>query len=245
MKNFLLEISYKGTAYHGWQVQSNAVTVQEKIQDAIETVFGKREDVKGCSRTDSGVHANMFCCNFKTEKNIPPEKIPSALNANLPFDISVKSCKEVSEDFHARYDCKGKEYVYKVWNSQTRNPFYDGLYCNYKYHTIDEKLLDRQAQDFVGKYDFSAFCAAGSSVEDMTREIYSFSVKRSGDEVYFTVSGNGFLYNMVRIMVGTLLDISSGKIKEGSVKEIINSKNRLNAGFTVPPEGLYLNKVYY
>ncbi len=245
MKNFLLEISYKGTAYHGWQVQSNAVTVQEKIQDAIEKVFGTREDVKGCSRTDAGVHANTFCCNFKTEKNFLPEKIPSALNANLPFDISVKSCKEVDEDFHARYDCKGKEYVYKVWNSQTRNPFYDGLYYNYKYHIIDEKMLDRQAQDFVGRYDFSAFCASGSSVEDMTREIYSFSVKRNGDEVYFTVSGNGFLYNMVRIMVGTLLEISSGKIQKGSVKEIIDSKNRLNAGFTVPPEGLYLNKVYY
>ncbi len=244
MKNFLLEISYKGGAYHGWQVQSNAVTVQEKLQDAIEAVFGKREDVKGCSRTDSGVHANVFCCNFRTEKEISAEKIPAALNANLPFDISVKSCREVPFDFHARYDCKGKEYVYKIWNAQERNPFYNKLYYHYKYK-IDVDLLNKEAQDFVGVHDFSSFCASGSSVEDMTREIYSFRVEKTGDEVLFYVSGNGFLYNMVRIMVGTLLDISSGKIEKGNIKKIIDSKNRENAGFTAPAEGLYLNKVYY
>ena len=244
MKNFLLEISYKGDRYHGWQVQSNAVTVQEKLQDAIESVFGNREDVKGCSRTDSGVHANVFCCNFRTEKEIPAEKIPAALNANLPSDISVKNCREVPYEFHARYDCKGKEYVYKIWNAQERNPFYNKLYYNYKYN-IDIDTLNREAQDFVGVYDFSSFCAAGSSVEDMTREIYSFRIEKSGDEIFFYVSGNGFLYNMVRIMVGTLLDISSGKIEKGKIKEIIDSRNRENAGFTVPAEGLYLNKVYY
>lgn len=244
MRNLLLEISYNGACYHGWQVQANAVTVQEKLQDAIEAVFGAREDVKGCSRTDSGVHANMFCCNFKTEKEIPVNKIPSALNANLPLDISVKSCKEVSLDFHARYDCKGKEYVYKIWNTESRNPFLNKLCYHYKYK-IDEKMLSEEAQSFVGKHDFSAFCAAGSSVEDMTREIYSCDVKRQGDEVLFYVRGDGFLYNMVRIMVGTLLDISAGKIEKGSISEIIDSKNRTKAGFTAPPEGLYLNQVYY
>ncbi len=244
MKNFLLEISYNGAKYHGWQVQSNAVTVQEKLQDAIESVFGKREDVKGCSRTDSGVHANMFCCNFRTEKDIPVSKIPAALNANLPLDISVKSCKEVSYDFHARYDCKGKEYVYKIWNAQERNPFYNSLYYHYKYN-LDADILNSEAQSFVGVHDFSSFCAAGSSVEDMTREIYSCRVERQGDEVLFYVSGNGFLYNMVRIMVGTLLDISSGKIEKGKISEIISAENREKAGFTAPPEGLYLNKVYY
>lgn len=244
MKNLLLEISYNGMNYHGWQVQQNAVTVQEKLQDAIEAVFGKREDVKGCSRTDSGVHANKFCCNFKTEKNIPVQKIPDALNANLPADISVKSCREVDSDFHARYDCKGKEYIYKIWNAPTRNPFLEKLCCFYRYH-LDEKMLSEEAKDFIGTYDFSAFCAAGSSVEDKTREIYSFEVKRVNDEVLFIVSGNGFLYNMVRIMVGTLLDISSGKIEKGSIKKIIESKNRSEAGFTVAADGLYLNDVYY
>ncbi len=244
MYNYLLEISYNGAAYHGWQVQENAITVQEKLQDAIENVFGERADVKGCSRTDSGVHANSFFCNFKSDKYISPEKIPMALNTNLPFDISVKSCKEVDIDFHARYDCKGKEYVYKVWNSQVRNPFYENLYYHYKY-SVDVDLLDRQAKDFIGKYDFSAFCAVGSSVEDKVREIYSFDVKKYGDEIYFIVNGDGFLYNMVRIMVGTLLYIANEKIEENSINNIILSKDRSKAGFTVPPEGLYLNRVFY
>lgn len=244
MRNLLLEISYNGKNYHGWQVQSNAVTVQEKLQDAIECVFGERCDVKGCSRTDSGVHANSFYCNFKTEKGIVSEKIPEALNANLPNDISVKFCKEVSADFHARYDCKGKEYVYKIWNGKSRNPFLDKL-CLYYKHKIDVELINKEAKDFIGKYDFSAFCSAGSSVEDKVREIYSFDVVRKGEEVLFIVKGNGFLYNMVRIMVGTLLDISSGKIEPGMIGEIIQSCNRNNAGFTVSPEGLYLNEVYY
>ncbi len=244
MYNFLLELSYNGTGYHGWQVQENALTVQECLQNSIEAVFGVRYDVKGCSRTDSGVHANSFFCNFKTEKFIPAEKVPAALNANLPLDISVLSCKEVELDFHARYDCKGKEYVYKIWNSQVRNPFYNNLYYHYKYD-IDVEKLDKEAKSFIGKYDFTSFCASGSSVEDKVREIYSFDVKRYGDEVYFTVSGDGFLYNMVRIMVGTLLNISNGKIKENTMKEIILSKDRSNAGFTVPPEGLYLNRVFY
>ncbi len=244
MRNFLLEISYNGKNYHGWQVQSNAVTVQEKLQDAIESVFGSREDIKGCSRTDSGVHANMFCCNFKTDKNIPAEKISDALNANLPNDISVKACREVPLDFHARYDCKGKEYVYRIWNGKTRNPFLDKLCCFYKYD-VDVELLNNEAKSFIGKYDFSAFCATGSSVEDKVREIYSFDVSRCGEEVLFTVRGNGFLYNMVRIMVGTLLDISSGKISPGTICDIIKSGDRSKAGFTAPAEGLYLNSVYY
>lgn len=244
MKNYLLRIKYNGSSYHGWQVQDNAVTVQEKLQDAIEAVFGKREDVKGCSRTDSGVHANAFFCNFRSEKVIQAEKIPAALNANLPVDIAVEKCTEVHQDFHARYDCKGKEYVYKIWNGHERNPFYNDLYYHYKYK-IDTELLNIEAQAFVGKHDFSAFCAAGGSVEDKVREIYSFRVERSGDEVFFYVSGDGFLYNMVRIMVGTLLEISSGKIEKGKISQIICEKDRNMAGFTVPPQGLYLNAVYY
>lgn len=244
MRNILLEISYNGKEYHGWQVQLNAVTVQEKLQDAIESVFGEREDIKGCSRTDAGVHANTFCCNFKTDKSIAVEKIPAALNANLPNDISVKTCKEMPVDFHARYDCKGKEYVYRIWNGKSRNPFLDKLCYFYKYN-IDVELINNEAKSFIGKYDFSAFCASGSSVEDKVREIYSFEVKRNGEEVLFIVKGNGFLYNMVRIMVGTLLDISSGKIRTGTINEIIESRDRSRSGFTAPAEGLYLNSVYY
>lgn len=244
MKNYLLQISYNGYSYHGWQVQNNAVTIQEKLQNAIESVFGKREDIKGCSRTDAGVHANKFCCSFKSEKEIPVGRIPSALNANLPLDIAVENCTEMPLDFHARYDCKGKEYVYKIWNANERNPFYNNLYYHYKYK-IDAEILNEEAQSFVGEHDFSSFCAAGGSVEDKIREIYSFRVERDGDEVLFCVSGNGFLYNMVRIMVGTLLEISCGKIERGRVSGIIEEKDRDKAGFTAPPQGLYLNDVYY
>ncbi len=244
MRNLLLEIAYNGAGYHGWQVQNNAITVQEKLQDAIEKVFEARYDVKGCSRTDAGVHANMFCCSFKTDKSILTEKIPAALNVNLPYDICVKSCIEKDEGFHARYDCKGKEYLYRIWNGKSRNPFLEKLCYHYRYD-IDVDLLNCQAKDFIGKYDFSAFCASGSSVEDKVREIYSFEVKREGEEVLFYVSGDGFLYNMVRIMVGTLLDISNGKIEKNSIRNIIESKNRSMAGFTAPAEGLYLNNVYY
>lgn len=244
MKNYLLQISYNGSAYHGWQVQDNAVTVQEKLQDSIEAVFGKREDVKGCSRTDSGVHANKFCCSFKSEREIPVERIPSALNTNLPLNIAVEKCTEMPLSFHARYDCKGKEYVYKIWNASERNPFYNNLYYHYKFN-LDAKLLDKEAKAFIGEHDFSSFCSTGGSVEDKVRTIYDFRVERHDNEVFFIVSGNGFLYNMVRIMVGTLLEISSGKIGQGKIDEIIAAKDRNNAGFTVPPQGLYLNDVYY
>lgn len=244
MKNYLLQISYNGCDYHGWQVQDNAVTVQEKLQDAIEMVFGKREAIKGCSRTDSGVHANKFCCSFKSEREIPADRIPSALNTNLPLDISVEKCTEVPLDFHARYDCRGKEYVYKIWNSNERNPFYNNLYYHYKYN-IDADVLNQEAKAFIGEYDFSSFCATGGSVEDKVRTVYDFRVERHGKEVFFIVSGNGFLYNMVRIMVGTLLEISSGKIGQGKINEIIEAKDRSKAGFTAPPQGLYLNDVYY
>ncbi len=244
MRNLLLKISYIGSEYHGWQVQDNAVTVQQTLQDAIEKVFGKREDVIGCSRTDAGVHANMFCCNFRTEKDIPVEKVANALNGNLPRDISVLSCEEAKPDFHSRYSCKGKEYVYKIWNGKSRNPFTEGLYYNYPYN-IDCEKLQNDCNDFIGTYDFKSFCSVKTTVFDTVRTIYKCEIKRNGDEVLITVKGNGFLYNMVRIIVGTLLEISSGKIRSGTVKDIIFECNREKAGFTAPAHGLYLNSVEY
>ena len=244
MRNIFLEISYNGAGYHGWQVQDNAVTVQQVLQDAIYSVFQKRENIIGCSRTDSGVHANIFCCNFRTESNIPIDKIPDALNANLPRDIVVLSSKEVPLEFHSRYDCIAKEYEYRILNSKKRNPFRDGLCWFYPYD-LDEKLMNEECKVFIGMYDFSAFCASKSSVEDKTRTIYDFSVRRENDDVIFTVKGNGFLYNMVRIMVGTLVDISRGKIEKDSIRNIILSLDRDRAGVTAPPEGLYLNRVFY
>lgn len=244
MRNLLLRLMYDGTAYHGWQVQPNGITVQEKVQDAVEQILGKRENVTGCSRTDSGVHANDFCCNIRTENPIDCYRLVAAMNAVLPDDICVKSVSEVREDFHARYDCTSKQYVYRVWNANFKNPFLVNKAWHYK-NKIDEKFLNSQAQAFVGTHNFKAFCSAGSSVEDTVRTVKSISVTRNGDEVRFTVEADGFLYNMVRIMVGSLIEISENKIEKDKLSDIIKSEDRNLAGRTAPPQGLYLNEVRY
>ena len=244
MRNLLLTLRYNGTEFHGWQVQPNGNTIQQELCNAFKRLSGNDENIIGCSRTDSGVHANIFCCNVRTECSVSVEKIPDALNFYLPPQIAVYDCKEVDFDFHARYDCKGKEYVYLIYNGKHRNPFYENKAMFYSYE-IDAEMLDNEAKSFIGVHDFSAFCSAGSEVEDKVREIYDCSVKRNGDLIEIKVSGNGFLYNMVRIIVGTLLDIQKGKIEKGSIEKIIASCNRENAGVTAEPQGLYLNKVFY
>lgn len=244
MRNLLLEISYDGSRYHGWQIQKNAVTVQEAFQNAVEKLFGSRLDVKGCSRTDSGVHANSYCVSFKTDRDIKNENIVRALNTYLPKDIAVLSCVDVDDAFHARYSVSSKEYVYKLYNGKIRDPFLNNYAFHYRY-PIDAEYLNSQAQAFVGTYDFSGFCSANSDVEDTVRTVKAFSVTRDGDMIYFKVEADGFLYNMVRIMVGTLLFVSEGKIKDGELQDIILSKDRRRAGKTAMPQGLYLNKVNY
>lgn len=244
MRNLLLTLRYNGTAYHGWQVQPNGDTVQARLTDAFRAIGGTDENIIGCSRTDAGVHANMFCCNVRTNCTVLTEKIPDALNAHLPPDISVYGCREVPYEFHARYDCKGKEYVYIIYNGKYRNPFYENRAMFYPYE-LDEKLLNSAAKDFIGIYDFSAFCSSNTEIADKTREIFDCTVQRNGDIILLTVSGNGFLYNMVRIIVGTLLEIQQGKIEKNKIPFIIESKSRENAGATAPACGLYLNKVIY
>lgn len=244
MRNLKLKLMYNGSAYHGWQVQANADTVQGRVEKAIESVFGSHLTLYGCSRTDAGVHANEYFCNFRTEKNIPCESVVKALNANLPEDIAVVDCLEAEDDFHARFNCKSKRYVYKIWNTQVKNPFLTHTAYHYKYR-LDDKMLDEAAKSFIGTYDFSSFCSAGSSVEDTVRTVTDASVTRDGDIVTFSVEADGFLYNMVRIMVGTLININEGKINKNGIKDIIASENRLNAGVTAPPQGLFLDKVYY
>ena len=238
MRNILLTLAYKGTNYHGFQVQKNASTVCETLQNAMEVLLKERPDVKGCSRTDSGVHANMFCVNFHTESEMDCAHMRRSLDALLPDDIAVKDCAEVPEDFHARYSCKGKRYVYKIWNAPYMSPFYSGLALHYP-RELDADFLDAVCTDFIGKHDFSAFAGAQHTQEDCTREIFYCSVEREGELVTFSVTGDGFLYNMVRIMVGTLFEINEDKIAPDSIPEIIESKDRKKAGRTAPPEGLY------
>ena len=244
MRNLLFTIRFDGSAYHGWQVQENAVTVQQTVQDALERILQTRDNIVVCSRTDSGVHANMYCFNMRTETPMACSRLVTALNAVLPDDIGVTDCRETDYGFHAIYSCKSKEYIYKIWNSPCKNPFESKYSLQWKY-PLDEKFLNSQAQCFKGTHDFKAFCASGSSVESTVRTVSSAGVTRDGDMVIFRVEADGFLYNMVRIMVGTLLDISAGKIPPDKIPVIIASGSRDLAGATAPPEGLCLNRINY
>lgn len=244
MRNLALRLMYDGTDFHGWQVQPNGMTVQQCLQDAVERILGFRENITGCSRTDAGVHANDFCCTLRTESDIDCYRLVGALNAVLPDTVSVKSCKEMPLDFHPRYDCSSKRYLYRVWNSASKNPFLKNYSWHYK-SRLDADFLNEQAKQFVGTHDFAGFCSSGSSVDDTVRTIFSFDVVRNGDEVDFIVEGNGFLYNMVRIMVGSLIEISEKRIEKDTLINIIETKDRENAGRTAPAHGLFLDAVSY
>lgn len=244
MRNLLLTLRYDGTHFHGWQIQNNAESVQSCVEAAFHSVSGKDENIIGCSRTDAGVHANMFCCNVRTECNVSAEKMPNAMNFYLPKEISVYDCREVDFDFHARYNAKGKEYIYLIDNEKFRNPFYENTALFYPY-PLNISEINKNAKDFIGTHDFSAFCSADTDVQDKVREIYDCKAERDGNIIKITVRGNGFLYNMVRIMVGTLLDIENGKIESGTIPQILKSRDRNQAGVTAKPCGLYLNKVLY
>lgn len=243
-RHLLLTIQYRGTRYHGFQVQKNALSVAQVLQDAVERVFGERLDVKGCSRTDAGVHANRFALTLRTNAAIPGPAVTRALNVNLPDDIAVLDCREVPDNFHPRYSCKGKRYVYKIWNSPVKNVFLSDLALHWKY-PLNDALMNESAQAFLGAHDFTAFCSAGGKKEDTVRTISDTSVTREGNIVVFSVTGDGFLYNMVRIMTGTLLEISRGGIAPDGIPAILESRSRALAGPTAPPHGLYLDAVYY
>ncbi len=245
MQNCLFTIAYDGRRYHGWQVQENALTVQEVFQKALFQVTGLREDIKACSRTDTGVHAREFCVSLRTESLIPPERMRAAVNHYLPEDIAVKDCKAVPLDFHARYSCRGKEYTYEIWNHPVREPFLSGRALHYWY-PLDEALLDRAAKHYLGRHDFTSFCTLDSRERgDLTRTVTDSKVERWGDLVVFTVAADGFLYNMVRIMTGTLLRVAQGKIAPEDIPAIMERRDRKAAGPTAPACGLYLNRVFY
>lgn len=249
----LLRLSFLGSNYCGYQVQPNGVSVQQRLNEAAKQLFGYDCDIVGCSRTDSGVHANEFCVTVTKKKEnyidtaIPISRIPQAISHWLPSDIAVFDAQEVSEDFHPRYDVKYKEYVYKILNRQVRDPFLEGRVWHCPKHINDEGLenMKRAAAQLVGKKDFASFMASDSTVKDTVREVYAADVEREGDVIIFRVSADGFLYNMVRIFTGTLIDVAYGKISADDMPHIIESCDRREAGSTAPPEGLYLNKVVY
>ena len=244
MRGYILKIAYKGTNYCGWQVQPNKPTVQKVLQTACEEVFGVKTDLTGCSRTDSGVHAREFVALASGElPNIPTDSLHLAINTKLPEDIVVTEATVAKDGFHPRYDASGKEYVYRIHNSRVRNPFTNDT--SWQFHRyIDVDKANEICKAFVGKQDFCAFMATGSKIVDTVREVKYFNAVRNGDEVVFTVAADGFLYNMVRIMVGTVAEMASGS-EMMPIDKIIASKNRANAGVTAPAKGLTLNKVFY
>lgn len=245
MRNLLLRICFDGAKYHGWQIQENAITVQEVFQKALEDVLHETPELKGCSRTDSGVHANEFCISLKTEREIPAQRLPFALNHFLPEDVAVLSCEEVPKSFHARYSCKGKEYIYRIWTSPVRNPFLRGRALHYWY-PLDEQKMQEAAEYFLGSHDFTSFCTLDQrEMGDFVRTVTTAKIERKENFLTFTVAADGFLYHMVRIMVGTLLMVGEGKLSPESVERILKAKDRSAAGPTAPPQGLYLNRVFY
>ena len=244
MKGYILKIAYIGANYCGWQVQPNKPTVQETLQRACERVFGCSVSLTGCSRTDSGVHAKGFVATVWGElPNIPSSSLPMAINTALPEDIAVISATDAPEGFHPRYDALGKEYYYKIYTSKTRDPFAESTAWQFTRH-IDEITAQKLCDSIVGKQDFAAFMASGSKIIDTVREVKYCNIRREGDMLTLTIAADGFLYNMVRIIVGTVAEKASGT-RMPSIEEIIASKNRALAGTTAPAKGLVLNKVFY
>lgn len=244
MRNIKLTIEYDGTNYHGWQIQKNAKTIQGVILDAIKKLTREEIVLNGSGRTDSKVHAYGQVANFKTNSNIPPERFAHALNRILPDDIVVKKSEEVDMDFHARYSAQAKIYRYLIYNSKFPSPLLRNRAWYVPYSLNFEEMM-RAAEFFRGTHDFSAFRAVGSTVESSIRTISRISLEKKSDIISLEVTSNGFLYNMMRIIAGTLVDVGRGKFKCEDVKGIIESRDRKKAGQTAPPEGLYLVRVYY
>ena len=245
---YFAKIKYLGTAFHGFQVQPGLRTVQGELNTALAQALGHQCKVTGCSRTDAGVHANEFCLTVDCEgATVPAEKLPIAVARFLPVDLSLFYAEECSDDFHPRYDVKEKEYLYRIINRPIYDPFEYGRAWFLSRPITDSGLglMNKAAEQFVGKFDFSAFMSEGSDVEDRVRNVTSLKIDRKGDLIEIRISADGFLYNMVRIIVGTLAEVAFGRIAADSIGDIIASCDRSRAGMTAPADGLYLNRVIY
>lgn len=244
MRNIKLIIEYDGKGFNGWQKQPNKLNIQGEIERAIEEITGESIDLIASGRTDAGVHSLGQTANFKTESKIPIEKIPIAINSKLKQSIIIKSAEEVDERFHSRYNVKSKKYRYTINNSK----YGSAIYRNVEYHfpiKLNIENMQKAAKYFEGEHDFKAFKASGTSSKSSVRKIYKAEVIKNEDRIYIELTGNGFLYNMVRIIAGTLLDVGMEKIEPEEVLNIIESKNRMNAGKTLPAKGLCLVEVTY
>ena len=259
-KNYLLTIEYDGSRFHGWQEQPGLRTVQGELQDALSKVLGEEITVAGTSRTDAGVHALGQCCSFMGDFGIPTEKIMLAVNnmlssgrtggGTMPGDIRIIGCREMPLDFHPRFDCRGKTYMYVI-NPGSPNIFRRN-YCYYVDGPLNLEAMKEAAKYIEGTHDFVCFQSAGGTPRESTvRTIYSLEIDGSyeggelSSDIIIKVTGDGFLYNMVRIIVGTLVEVGQGRRSPESIKEAIEAKDRTLAGHTAPPCGLFLSRIYF
>ncbi len=246
MRNIKLVIEYEGTNYCGWQSQKNVISIQDTIQDAIFKITGSRVELIGSGRTDGGVHALGQVANFIIDSEIKAERFAFALNWILPHDIVIKNSCEVDMDFHSRYCAVGKQYSYLLLNSRQPTALYRNLAHHISYcDKLDVSKMEDASKYFIGTYDFSSFMSKGSSIKSTVRTIYDVKIVQNEEFIKIIYHGNGFLYNMVRIISGTLLQTAIGKIEPINIPDIIQSKNRQRAGIGLPAHGVYLEKVYY
>lgn len=239
-----LIVCYDGTNYCGWQIQKNQISVQQVLEKAIKQITGETVKVAGSGRTDAGVHAEGQVCSFETNCNIPPENFAKALNTVLPADVKAVKSQKATENFNARKSAKKKTYVYSLYLSQTQNPLKE-RYASRIDCDLDLEKMIKASKLLLGKHDFVAFSSVGSSVKTTVREIYDLSIDKTGEDIKISVTGNGFLYNMVRIIVGTLVKAGKGDIEEKEIEKMLNGGNRALGGATMPAKGLCLKEVCY
>ena len=244
MRNIALRLKYDGSAYHGWQVQKNDITVAETLDTALSKVCGHPVRTVGCGRTDAGVHALRYCANFRTDSRIPIDRIPLAVNTRLPGDIAVCMATEADESFNAISSCIKKEYIYKILNSNIRDPFLEKRVCFYP-QQLDMSRMSAAAKAFEGTHDFKAVRSLGTETKTTVRTVHWCRAEKEGDVITISICANGFLYNMCRAMVGTMVYASYGKLEPEEIPELLEIGDRRLTGPTMPPQGLYLNRVWY
>ncbi|MCQ2557489.1 MAG: tRNA pseudouridine(38-40) synthase TruA [Oscillospiraceae bacterium] len=244
MNTIALRLRYDGSRYHGWQVQKNDITVAETVERALSTVCGEPIKVVGCGRTDAGVHANRYCASFKSNTRIPMDRLPLAVNSRLPDDIAVERAMIAPDGFNAIGSCIKKEYIYKIYNSNIRDPFLEHRVCFYPQH-LDMDLMQRAAKAFEGTHDFRAVRSVGTETKTTVRTIFHCTAEKQNNLITIAVCADGFLYNMCRAIVGTLVYASYGKLQPEEIPHLLELGDRRLTGPTMPPQGLYLNRIWY
>lgn len=244
MRNMAVRLRYEGTKYHGWQVQRDQISVAGELERVLSQLSGETVKVVGCGRTDAGVHAQRYCANFRWNSRIPADRLPLAANTLLPEDIAIMDAMDAPDDFNAILSCQKKEYTYRIYNSRLRDPFWQSRAWFYP-QILDADIMHRAAQYFVGTHDFAAVRSVGTETKTTVRTIYYYDVSRRGDMITLKVCANGFLYNQVRAMTGTLVYCSLGKLAPEEIPQLLENGDRTATGPTAPPQGLYMTRLWY